>query len=857
MVLYKRKPVVPLPLPPLPADPDTYVWHIPATGEWFLDYDAYLARMDHYLQHKFVCDITGNLQLTYFEAAALETKEISEVEQHFPEALREPVLRYVQFSTTPRVDTLVDEVYGRFKNDFYPGEHVLVKLAGQRHQGIVREKAHFNAVTLADGTVRPLYCQYRISRSADSAEITANDTHLLRDRRHFTKWYVKNFIKLTCLRLLRIGAPWVVKPEYAKKYRIPTKFPEGLAQFDVETEKKVEKKSETPVVVPVKKVVHEDLEQPLLGTRPVPASDLDSPGLLLETWTFLNMYRVPLVLDLFTFDDWVAAIGWTWDDVTAYGHCNLLNEVFCAVLKHTVHSGHVVGVWGDSVLDEDENEAESADSPLSDVSDPSGEQHQAYELLNYRGVRWQQRVSRGAFRDGGWQVVLLGVLSNLEHTPHAPEIDQVFRALAPLDATPLPLAAMRNFHSNLSVPLRLLCLSLLCDLLVNGNVIRSYIDRSMEDATRIRRERLEAIRDYKMHLDDSRVAEAQLEALEGKENVDEDRAKYSDQKTRSLELVEEKRRLKRDFERQLIETDCQRIQYLGRDRMHNLYWWFEQNGLPAFSGFREEDEDDEDDSVVEVPLETYLMGRLWVQGPAAEEMQSVFGVGKNELAKWEQSQGEYAARVQEVFGVDVAKSPSTPLEQKLVLEAPRPLLLMDDWVYYLEPGSVDALIAWCNPLGTREVLLRRELGHVRDAVAASMEARRGALGLEEREKEEAELKKEIVELDESEGASESEAESVDSELSEEVPRTRRNRAAAEASDRRRERARSERVKNQENKRRKLEETRERRSKVESLKSEMERLQDAAKVRAAEWTNQRAIEDGGVHYGNGKKGKKGK
>ncbi len=45
-----------------------------------------------------------------------------EVEQAFPEALKGPVLRRVQFQTTSRIDALVDQIYDEFKADYYPGK---------------------------------------------------------------------------------------------------------------------------------------------------------------------------------------------------------------------------------------------------------------------------------------------------------------------------------------------------------------------------------------------------------------------------------------------------------------------------------------------------------------------------------------------------------------------------------------------------------------------------------------------------------------------------------------------------------------------------------------------------------------
>lgn len=130
MVLYKRKQVPFVPPPPTPTDPSTQVWVIPNTREWFLTYEDFLERMDFYNKRKFVCEITGNSCLTYFEALQSEANERKEVDRNFPENLREHILRYLQFNQISRLDQLIDKVYLTFKSDYFPGEVVLFKRVG-------------------------------------------------------------------------------------------------------------------------------------------------------------------------------------------------------------------------------------------------------------------------------------------------------------------------------------------------------------------------------------------------------------------------------------------------------------------------------------------------------------------------------------------------------------------------------------------------------------------------------------------------------------------------------------------------------------------------------------------------------
>lgn len=227
MVLYKRKQVKIVPPQDLPEDLDTQVWFIPETKEWFLLYSDYIRRMDYLKTRNFVCEITGNSCLTYFEAMQSEEDEIKEVEKNFPEALREHILRFLQFNRISRLDLLVDKVYQIFKNDYFPGENIYLrgidnKEPSVKQRGTIREKVQY-------GQDQPT--KYLVVRANDNQQAIVTGHNISRDRNHFTKWLIKTFIKMTMSRSYKVGAPWVVKSKYAKKYGIPTTYPDDLKQF--------------------------------------------------------------------------------------------------------------------------------------------------------------------------------------------------------------------------------------------------------------------------------------------------------------------------------------------------------------------------------------------------------------------------------------------------------------------------------------------------------------------------------------------------------------------------------------------------------------------------------------------------
>jgi ATP-utilising chromatin assembly and remodelling N-terminal/DDT domain/WSTF, HB1, Itc1p, MBD9 motif 1 len=169
--------------------------------------------------------------LNFFDAQKSEAIGSQEVDSSFPESLREPVLRRVQFSTTSRIDNLVDQVFEDFRQDFYPGETVTVVLDdGTRLNGLVREKAEFPELRRADGSVeRKAFSRYFVQLVTPSdEEALVDDDHIVRDRKAFTKQMLRSFIKNTVTREAWTGAPWLVKPHIAKEYYINTEIPPHL-----------------------------------------------------------------------------------------------------------------------------------------------------------------------------------------------------------------------------------------------------------------------------------------------------------------------------------------------------------------------------------------------------------------------------------------------------------------------------------------------------------------------------------------------------------------------------------------------------------------------------------------------------
>lgn len=110
-----------------------------------LFHSAYAARMSFYRLRQFQCEVTGKSGLDYFQALESEQQEARTMHSRFPDPLKSAVLRAVQWrkdlfflaclcilelisacdislEVMGRLDHLVEAVYERFKDRYYPDE---------------------------------------------------------------------------------------------------------------------------------------------------------------------------------------------------------------------------------------------------------------------------------------------------------------------------------------------------------------------------------------------------------------------------------------------------------------------------------------------------------------------------------------------------------------------------------------------------------------------------------------------------------------------------------------------------------------------------------------------------------------
>ncbi|KAI9147959.1 Imitation switch two complex protein 1 [Paramyrothecium foliicola] len=663
-VLFKRKPVRFLPPADIQDDNaevvlahdgiDTFtedsrraqVWHIPETGEIFAKYEDYLHRfvspifptfvdrvtytrhsMDFYKQRRFNDQITGHSGLTFFEAFKSELTGGREVEASFPEALKGPILRKVQFQIISRLDNLVDLVFDEFKHDYYPGEEVTITInGGERAHGLVRDKTSFGPRVLPDGTQSLPMTRYHVTLKGSGEEAMVTDEDICRDRGVFTKAILRSFIKKTVVREAWNGAPWLVKADYASQYHIDTMIPSHLrhdtklqerkqiqaqkraqhshgevnghspsvqmgpmrlpelkpapkgqkgkmgqpgpaqkglkwplsmavhgsspsnySSLPYHDQKPIVREPSPPPPPPPPKYPIEDLQleprsdivRPKLKflCRNPPAGvkecdpeyekiDMETVGLLLETWDTLNVYCEIFKLDSFTFDDYVQTMLVASDRVRV----QLFDEIHCAVLKVLVDSeadGGKVRITLPEVDEEESDDEDDEDAEESEEEEPEPEPKpvgratrsslakleaerlaaeaaaaEEEELLAELATRpraeelledydWIERLRKRDFPNGGWERIMVGLFHQLSKDERRSKICEEFLLLlVPPDEEPTQETVRRNV-AELDVNCRVRILQLICMLTMETKAVRGYMEDCSETMTKYRKDKIE------------------------------------------------------------------------------------------------------------------------------------------------------------------------------------------------------------------------------------------------------------------------------------------------------------------------------------------------------------------------------
>lgn len=248
---------------------------------------------------------------------------------------------------------------------------------------------------------------------------------------------------------------------------------------------------------------------------------MKSVGPLLETWDTLNVYCEIFKLDSFTFDDFIQAL----EIASKHTPCELFTEIHCAVLKQIVSSeadGGKLLVNLPELDEEEEDEEESEpDTPEPEPEPkPTGRatrsslakleadrlraeaeaaakertpevvvKHRAPELL--ASFNWIEELKKRNFKDGGWEMIMVGLLHQLSKIPRQTEAcEELLAELVPSDEEP-SIELVQDQYSGLDINLRISALQILCMLTMETKAVRGYMEDCAETMTGYRKEKIE------------------------------------------------------------------------------------------------------------------------------------------------------------------------------------------------------------------------------------------------------------------------------------------------------------------------------------------------------------------------------
>jgi hypothetical protein len=253
----------------------------------------------------------------------------------------------------------------------------------------------------------------------------------------------------------------------------------------------------------------------LAEEAPHPGLQIASVGTLLEIWDSLNVHSEVFILDSFTVDDFAEAMRFESTEI----ECELLNEVHCAVLKQLVDDQGKVQVSlpefdpSDSEDEDDEEEEEEEREPTPEPEfkrttrsslrkeealalkqkTPTPEPTEVHQAAAMQGDRpWVDRLKARDFKEGGWQVILVGILHQMSLMPRKKDLcDRILSILAPMDKDPAPETARSQYFTELDVNLRLETLQMITQLAVSSPALRKHLEDMSAEMTELRKKKIE------------------------------------------------------------------------------------------------------------------------------------------------------------------------------------------------------------------------------------------------------------------------------------------------------------------------------------------------------------------------------
>nr|CAG8435233.1 9011_t:CDS:10 [Entrophospora candida] len=692
---------------------DQQVWLIPYTGQIFLNYSEYLNNTALYNQPLWQCAVTGKLNLTYADALESEQKHREQLDEKFPEGLKKPILKIVQFSLE-RLDDLVTTIYESFKNRYTVGEIVNVVIDEKKSKAKIVDIITANSINESDSSNSKSYKDSSLSsiyhvqlldkqqnKGGNKIKTIVGSKALSRENLAFTKTIIRKFIKGSTTRETYLHAPWVIKPKIAKKYNIPIKLPDDLQRAkDAALEKSRKRKGKsTSSSNPSKKAKPnsksnnshtsskstnkivkypiEDLAVPLdaslLPEKPNIQIDLrmshESVGAFLSVWNFFNIFGKSIGISFFNLDDFELAL--LYDKVQP--KCFLIVELHVALLNAIIKDrlqskgkktsrGPTLKSTGSSTgtgTDTDSVEMKDADD-VRELSDTS------IEILDKLGRNWDKRLIPLTQGRNKWENILVGFLYDMGTYEIFPDLDKIF-----LELVENVNGDIEENYMKLDIDSKLKILNFLVNIITKTSIVHEHIENSVEKLSDLNKEKNEISRERRQTSSsitqlEQGIMPAIIKTIQTLNTEKNAKGKNYDEALILKQLRDDEMSLQRRaciyyiYEEQ-IDKDKKKYAFprtipLGYDRFYNKYFYFDGIGMAVG--------------------EKYGTGRIWVQAPQEHDLKM--------LTANEQQHYYKRKKVED------------------------PDMNFGQWSCYEDVNDIDQLMKWFNSNGNRESVLKNE-----------------------------------------------------------------------------------------------------------------------------------------------------
>ena len=533
-------------------------------------------------------------------------------------------------------------------------------------------------------------------------------------------------------------------------------------------------------------------------------------GLLLEVWNTLNVYCQVLLLDSFTFDDFVDAMQFSPDEVD----CELLIEVHCAILKKLVNpeneqNGAIqisLPDLPDPSDDEEEDEEQESHETTPEPEVPAKRTRSSLNKVQYayeqeakaasetadtkihraaemfEGYSWIQRLRKRDFKNGGWELVLVGLLHQLAGRPRVTEVcNKILTHLAPLDAE-ATIQTVRLQYSTMDINLRAEALQIISQLFLETKAVKVFLEDMSNTMTEFRKEKIKWQRERKdaiaklKNLQMERRLQAPSpeksptpipeleEGVDGEDGMNGDKVGDDDTSiadsedevplnTRSLRrgqdrMAERKRKREEEAERKAKEAEAK--QNKGSKEYQRTLKLIEKEKARIEEAEEHIANVDGDLREADCPR-TRVLGKdrfcnryWWFERNAMPHGglpdSSTYDAGYANGRIWVQGPDE----MERTGYIDVSEQDKniynqrfqmTPEERKKMEEGSTQLYDANQWGFYDDPEDVEMLLGWLDIRGVRELKLKKELNMQREIIIERMEARKEYLSPREESEE--------------------------------------------------------------------------------------------------------------------------